>query len=78
MNELKDSTWSYFSRDSVLVMSEQYVKGELNGLTKTYYYEGELYEGKSWVNNVADGKWIQYFMDGSFKMESAFTMGKRE
>jgi antitoxin component YwqK of YwqJK toxin-antitoxin module len=59
-------------------LSEQYVKGELNGLTKTYHYEGELYEVKSWVNNVADGKWVQYFMDGSIKMESAFILGKRE
>ena len=46
----------YFNRDSVLVMSEQYVKGELNGLTKTYYYEGEIYEVKRWANNVAVSK----------------------
>jgi antitoxin component YwqK of YwqJK toxin-antitoxin module len=78
VNELKDSTWNYFNSDSVLVMSEQYVKGELNGLTKTYYYEGKLYEVKSWVNNVADGKLVQYFMDGSIKMESTFSMGKRD
>mgnify|MGYP001391287113 CR=1 FL=1 len=78
VNELKDSTWNYFNTDSVLVMSEQYVKGELNGLTKTYHSEGEIYEVKSWVNNVADGKLVQYFMDGSIKMESAFVMGKRE
>ena len=47
VNNLKDSTWNYFNSDSVLVMSEQYVKGKLNGLTKTYYYEGQLYELKT-------------------------------
>ena len=34
VNELKDSTWNYFSSDGEIVMSEQYQKGKLNGVTK--------------------------------------------
>ena len=36
VGELKDSTWNYYSSDSILVMSEQYQKGKLNGTTKTF------------------------------------------
>ena len=39
VNELKDSTWNYYNSDSIIIMSEQYNKGLLNGFTKTYYYD---------------------------------------
>ena len=32
VNELKDSTWNYFNKDSILIMSEQYKKGKLISL----------------------------------------------
>ena len=50
VEELKDSTWNYYSRDSILVMSEQYKGGKLNGTSKSFYYDGSLYEIKSWKN----------------------------
>ena len=78
MNELKDSTWHYFSVDSVLMMSEQYQKGKLNGVTKTYYYTGELYEIKNWTQGVENGSWIQYFIKGRTKMETLINQGVRE
>ena len=76
VNELKDSTWHYFSVDSVLMMSEQYQKGKLNGVTKTYYYTGELYEIKNWTQGVENGSWIQYFINGATKMEILINHGR--
>ena len=37
VNELKDSTWNYFNRDSVLILQEVYSSGKLNGVVKTFY-----------------------------------------
>ena len=34
VNELKDSTWNYYDQDSILIMTEQYKQGKLNGQTK--------------------------------------------
>ena len=59
-------------------MSEEYQQGKLNGTTKTYYYEGSLYEVKSWNKDVLDGDWKQFFMDGTLKMQSAYSQGKRD
>jgi len=78
VNELKDSIWNYLSKDSVLMMSEQYQKGKLNGVTKTYYYSGDLYEIKNWSEGIEDGVWVQYFIDGKIQMESMYNNGIRE
>ena len=59
-------------------MSEQYQKGKLNGVTKTYYYTGELYEIKNWIQGVENGFWIQYFIKGKTKMETLINHGARE
>ena len=60
------------------MMSEQYQKGKLNGVTKTYYYTGELYEIKNWTQGVENGSWIQYFINGATKMEILINHGVRE
>ena len=38
VSKLKDSTWNFYNHDSILVLSEEYTKGKLNGKTKTFYY----------------------------------------
>ena len=82
----KDSTWNYYNRDSVLILSEDYNSGRLHGKTKTYYdsdvkssnNENKVYEIKHWDNGIQDGLWEQYFVDGTLKMKSSFNAGKRE
>ena len=46
VEQLKDSTWNYLNKDSILVMREQYKEGVLYGKTETYYYDGSIYEIK--------------------------------
>ena len=72
VGELKDSTWNYYSRDSVLIMSEQYYRGKLNGTTKTFYYDGSIFEVKNWKNDLLHGSWTQFFVDGTVRMESSY------
>ena len=60
------------------MMSEQYQKGKLNGVTKTYYYTGELYEIKNLTQGIENGSCIQYFINGATKMEFLINHGVRE
>ena len=54
VDEVKDSTWVYFNSDSIVILSEDYKNGKLNGSTKTYYDNGKLYEHKIWNEGVQD------------------------
>ena len=78
VNEIKDSTWNYYNRDSVLILQEVYSKGRLNGLVKTFYDEGSIYEEKNYENNVLNGIWKQYFLNGQLKLQGKYINGKRE
>ena len=59
VRELKDSTWNYYNRDSVLIMSEQYLEGKLNGTTKTFYYDGARSEERR-VGKECRSRWSPY------------------
>ena len=78
VNRLKDSTWNYYNRDSVLVLEEKYTNGKLNGAVKTFYDEGQLYELKNYKDDVLVGIWKQYFLNGKIKLEGSYKEGKRE
>ena len=75
VDEVKDSTWVYFNSDSIVILSEDYKNGKLNGSTKTYYDNGKLYEHKIWNEGIQDGLMKQYYLDGSVKFESNFNSG---
>ena len=75
VDEVKDSTWVYFNSDSIVILSEDYKNGKLNGSTKTYYDNGKLYEHKIWNEGIQDGLMKQYYLDGSVKFEANFNLG---
>ena len=68
INEQKDSTWNYFNRDSVLILSEVYKQGKLNAKSIIYYDDGKVYEIKHFLDGVEHGKWEQYFINGNLKI----------
>lgn len=79
INQQKDSTWNYYNHDSVLILSEQYRGGKLNGKSITYYDDGsKVYEVKNFLNGIEHGEWKQYYINGNIKMSSNFDSGKRE
>ena len=78
VGKLKDSTWNYYNRDSILILSEEYRKGKLNGTSQNFYNDGTLHEIKHYKNGLLDGVWKQFFIDGSLKAEANYKDGLRE
>ena len=74
----KDSTWHYYSTDSVLLMVETYKNGLKQGVTKKYFWNGQLLEEKGWKDGKLHGVWRQYYPDGNIAMVTRHVEGKRD
>ena len=75
VSQKKDSTWHYYNVDEILILSEQFNGGKLDGITKTFYEEGEVYEIKNWINGVENGKWEQFYTNGHLIMSTTYKKG---
>ncbi len=74
INQKKDSVWNFFSEfDGKLISQETYNKGELNGLSKTFYPEsGNIAESIEYKNGLKQGDLKKYFPDGSIMTEGFY------
>jgi antitoxin component YwqK of YwqJK toxin-antitoxin module len=67
----KDSLWQYYSYYTNTKVSEEfYLKGKKNGIHKSFYENGQASEEIEWVNDYKEGKWMQYFEDGTVKLKA--------
>jgi antitoxin component YwqK of YwqJK toxin-antitoxin module len=70
---LKDSTWLYYSYyDKTLTASETYSKGIRHGTMIHYYNNGNISEKLVWKNDRKNGRWEQYFISNSPKLQGTF------
>jgi antitoxin component YwqK of YwqJK toxin-antitoxin module len=73
IGQKKDSTWTFYSEeDGKLSVEENYTEGLKNGLSRTYYPEGQVAEQFIYVNDKKDGEWLQYFTDGKVKLKATY------
>ncbi len=78
-NEKKDSIWKYYSDfDGVLLSEENYTLGVKNGVSKTYYPNGNLIELINYRDGRKEGEWVQYFEDGKLKFRGAYSGDEKE
>lgn len=79
VNQMKDSTWLYYSElDGALASEEYYRNGIKEGVWKVYYPEGGVMEEITYKNDLKDGPWNQYFTDGAVKQTSTYAKGLLE
>lgn len=79
INQLKDSTWLYYSEEEGTLASEEfYVNGRMDGVWKIYYPDGKVAEETSYSNDLKEGPWMQYFTDGSVKQKASHSADKLE
>lgn len=77
--EKKDSTWRYYSElDGVLLSEENYLAGTRNGVSKTFYPNGNITEVIHYLSGKKEGEWIQYFDDGKVKFKGAYLNDEKE
>lgn len=78
LNERKDSTWLFFSeKEGILVSEEVYNKGNKDGISKTFYPDGQLAEILTWKNGLKSGLWEQYYTDGKIKFRGHYTENEK-
>ncbi len=77
VEQLKDSTWLYFSADdSTLVSVENYKNGVLHGESVTYYANEKPAEILHYDQGVLQGEWKKYFANGVLQTEAFYENGQ--
>ena len=79
VNKLYVGEWKYYHEDSPLVMtSENYSNGKLNGLRKVTYPSGKIAEEAYYKNGKKDGFYKKYTESGIVLEESLYKNGEFE
>jgi antitoxin component YwqK of YwqJK toxin-antitoxin module len=79
LDKQKDSTWNYYSDfDGVLISTENYKDGQLDGMVYNFYPAGGIAEEIPYVNGVKDGVWKRFFTDGKLKLKATYVNGMLE
>ena len=76
VNEKKDSVWTYYNVDQVVIATEIYTNGIKTGTWKSYYPDGKLLEVKTYKNGLLDGPWEQYFESGAIRTKATYVKDK--
>ena len=66
-NDQKDGPWKQYYTDGILCIKSTYVKGKLNGDFETFLAGGEKEITGRYINDVRDGTWTFFNIDGTVK-----------
>lgn len=73
VNKQFDGLWKYFHQASKMIMTtENYKAGKLDGLRKVYYLSGKIAEETNFKNNLKEGIYKNYSENGIVLEESNF------
>ncbi|MGO4906430.1 toxin-antitoxin system YwqK family antitoxin [Flavobacterium sp. W20_MBD1_R3] len=76
INKLFEGQWKYYHQASKLIMTtENYGKGKLEGLRTVFYLNGKIAEEINYKNNLKSGFYKKYTENGILLEESAFKDG---
>lgn len=82
VKEKKDSIWNYYTLDikleSEIISVESYKNGIKEGMWKTFYPGGKLFDTKIYKNDILDGPWLQYFEDKTPRLKATYVKGQLE
>ena len=76
IGKLKEGLWVY-SDKGAKVAEETYKNGKKEGVSKSFYKNGNLSEEKHWKNDVENGAWRQYYINGKKRLETRIDNGIR-
>lgn len=77
LDQQRTGIWTYYhNKSEVVMMTEQYEKGKLNGQKKVYYEDGELAEEASYLNGELHGPRKLYSVKGIVLEDLVYQNGK--
>ena len=73
VNKLKEGEWKFYHPGSKTVMAlENYSKGKLTGVRKTFYPDGKIAEEAAYSNGLKNGSYKKYTQTGIVLEESVY------
>lgn len=73
VNKLNDGQWIYYHKASKIIMAtETYVKGKLEGMRNVFYPNGKIAEEMIYVDNLKNGIYKRYTVSGIIIEESSY------
>jgi antitoxin component YwqK of YwqJK toxin-antitoxin module len=73
VNKIYEGEWKYYHEDSPLIMTtELYVKGKLNGVRKVFFKNEKIAEEATYKNGLKDGSYKKYAENGIVLEESFY------
>jgi antitoxin component YwqK of YwqJK toxin-antitoxin module len=79
VNQLKDSLWTFYTEDGLLLSQEWYKNGKKNGKSVTYHPSTKkIAEIKYFKNDLQDSTWTTFYSDGKKEGEGTYKNGKQE
>lgn len=77
INKLSEGQWIYYHKASTVIMStENYSKGKLEGLRSVFYPNGKIAEETIYKNNLKNGPYKRYAENGIIIEESNYKNGQ--
>ncbi|MEI6021275.1 MAG: toxin-antitoxin system YwqK family antitoxin [Bacteroidota bacterium] len=76
--EIKDSTWSYFDEEGVLISVEKYKAGKKEGTSCVYLPDGKISEEFIFKNGLENGPFIKYFDGVTIRAKGQYLNGRME
>lgn len=74
----RTGTWKYYHQDGVtLMMTENYIDGQLTGDQTTFFENGKPAEKKSFVDGKENGRRLVYLETGKLIKDISFVNGKQ-
>ncbi len=76
--EIKDSTWSFFDEEGVLISVEKYKAGKKDGTCTVYLPDGKVSEEIVFKNGLENGPFIKYFDGITVRAKGQYLNGQME
>jgi antitoxin component YwqK of YwqJK toxin-antitoxin module len=77
-NKNKDSTWNFYSLSGKLIRTEMYVAGTLNGMTTSYYKNGNFKSKTNYIKGSANGLQEEFYENGNIRSSKKVINDKTE
>ena len=77
-NKNKDSVWTYYGANDIVILEETYKNGVLHGTSIVYWQSihHNPAEIKNWDNGIKHGPWLWYYDGGNLRMKANYLQGK--
>ena len=78
INQMKDGKWQFFSSviNGYMLSEENYSANKRNGSSVKFYRDSTIAEKLTYINDIKQGEWTQYFPSGALKLKSNYINGK--